>query len=241
MREQKEADESKYKTVKEFLDPHDIKVFAGEKALEEAAVSSAGQKAHVIRCPRCRQTIRIPMDQIIHALPAGWTPAAQDQPAAASEQSAEPAAVAAIQPESDTKPDLDPEAAPASERSLRRHRHSSKTHLGDSVAVPAATMKFSFRLLPVVAPLNATVPAFSEPLTVTFSVPAFDVGAVNVTAHAAIGTKQDLPFFPRLTVSLGSRRRKMAVCETARSRGQADESLRERRDRCSDRSSDCSP
>ena len=108
------------------------------EALEEAAISSAGQKAHVIRCPRCRQTIRIPMDQIIRALPAGWTPAAQDQPAAVGEQPAEPAAVASIQPETTSKPELEPEAAPGSERPLRRHRHSSKTHSGNSVAVPAA-------------------------------------------------------------------------------------------------------
>ena len=102
------------------------------EALEEAAVSSAGQKAHVIHCPRCRQTIRVPMDQILKALPAGWTP----NPAAEN-QAAEPAA---SEPETAAKADLTPEAeaATATERSPRRHRHSSKTHSGDSAAEPAA-------------------------------------------------------------------------------------------------------
>ena len=103
------------------------------EALEEAAVSGAGQKAHVIHCPRCRQTIRVPMDQILRALPAGWTP-----DAAVENQAAEPAAAALIEPQTAVIADLPPEAATASDRSPRRHRHSSKTNPGDSAAVPAA-------------------------------------------------------------------------------------------------------
>jgi hypothetical protein len=47
--------------------------------------------------------------------------------------------------------------------------------------------------------------------------------------------------FPRRIVSQGSRRRKTAVGETVRFRGQADGSLGGRPDHCSDRSSGCSP
>jgi len=101
------------------------------EALEEAAVSGAGQKAHVIHCPRCRQTIRVPMDQILRALPAGWTP----NPAAENSTAA-PAAASETQSVVSTAPE--PEAAAAADRSPRRHRHSSKSQPGDSAAVPAA-------------------------------------------------------------------------------------------------------
>jgi hypothetical protein len=114
------------------------------EALEEAAASDVGQKAHIIHCPRCRQTIRIPMDQILRALPAGWTPAAAADQAATATAAATIEAVAEQQTEAlaeletADKTDLAPEAAAASDRSQRRHRHSSKTHSGDSAAVPAA-------------------------------------------------------------------------------------------------------
>jgi len=103
------------------------------EALEEAAVSSAGQKAHIIHCPRCRQTIRVPIDQILKALPAGWTPS----PAAES-QASEPAAASEPEAAATTEPTPEAEAATAADRSPRRHRHSSKTHSGNSAAVPAA-------------------------------------------------------------------------------------------------------
>ena len=111
------------------------------EALEEAAASGVGQKAYVIHCPRCRQTIRIPMDQIVRALPAGWTPAAAgDQPAGPAEgmaeHTAEAAAGTAAEPEIAAQTDLAQEAV--ADRSPRRHRHSSKTHSGDSAAVSAA-------------------------------------------------------------------------------------------------------
>ena len=109
------------------------------EALEEAAVSGAGQKAHVIHCPRCRQTIRIPMDQIVRALPAGWAPAAAgDQPAAPDEAVAEPHAEVAAALAKPAETDLAAEAAAAPDRSQRRHRHSNKTHTGVSAAAPAA-------------------------------------------------------------------------------------------------------
>ena len=109
------------------------------EALEEAAASGVGQKAYVIHCPRCRQTIRIPMDQILRALPAGWTPAAAgDQPAAPTEGVADHDAEVAAEPEKAAQTDLAAEGAAVSDRSQRRHRHSSKTHSGDSAAVQAA-------------------------------------------------------------------------------------------------------
>jgi hypothetical protein len=104
------------------------------EAIEEAAVNSAGQKAHVIHCPRCRQAIRIPMDQIMRALPPGWAPPAKvgDQAAAAEQAAAETAA--GPEPTSEV---AEP-AQPSQRRPERRHRHASKTNSGDSAAVPAA-------------------------------------------------------------------------------------------------------
>src|SRR5262249_34903847 len=103
------------------------------EALEEAAASGAGQKAYVIHCPRCRQAIRIPMDQIIRALPTGWTPATREQPARAGGAAAEGMAEPQPAGEAEAAPEI---AAP--DRPQRRHRHSSKTHSGDSAAISAA-------------------------------------------------------------------------------------------------------
>lgn len=107
------------------------------EALEEAATASAGQKAHAIRCPRCRQVISIPMDQILRDLPAGWTPAAAASPAAGEAAATAPAEAAApAEPETAASPA--PEPAASNARSQRRHRHSGKTNIGDSAAVRAA-------------------------------------------------------------------------------------------------------
>ena len=104
------------------------------EAIEEAAVSSAGQKAHVIHCPRCRQAIRIPMDQIMRDLPPGWTPAvAAGEPANVAEEAAPQPVV-----ETGANPEPASEPAQASERHQRRHRRSGKTNTGESAAVPAA-------------------------------------------------------------------------------------------------------
>jgi hypothetical protein len=104
------------------------------EALEEAAVSSAGQKAHVIHCPRCRQAIRIPMDQILRDLPPGWTPsAAAGEPA---QTAGEPANQSAEEQSANPAPISEPAQAP--ERHQRRHRHTGKINTGDSAAVPAA-------------------------------------------------------------------------------------------------------
>ena len=103
------------------------------EAVEAAAVSSAGQKAHVIHCPRCRQAIRIPMDQIMRALPAGWTAPEAAEPAG-------PAAEAASAGAAQAAPEPAP-AEPAEEQPRqagRRHRHASKANPVDSAALPAA-------------------------------------------------------------------------------------------------------
>src|SRR5438270_11138234 len=86
------------------------------EALEEAAVGSAGQKAHVIHCPRCRQAISIPMDQIMRALPPGWTPSAAASPAASEaepvgEASDEADTAADNQAAADRKPASEPESS----------------------------------------------------------------------------------------------------------------------------------
>jgi len=104
------------------------------EALEAAAVSSAGEKAHVIHCPRCRQAISIPMDQIMRALPAGWTPPVATPEAAPDAGSAEAAHPA--EAEAASAPASEPTGTGA--RSQRRHRHSGKTNTGDSAAVSAA-------------------------------------------------------------------------------------------------------
>jgi len=116
------------------------------ETLEEAAVSSAGQKAHVLHCPRCRQAISIPMDQILRALPAGWTPAAAAatvaSPAAAEGVEATGASSGKAGAEA-VKPAVaevaaSPEPPETGARPQRRHRRSGKTNIGDSAAVPAA-------------------------------------------------------------------------------------------------------
>ncbi len=107
------------------------------EAMEEAAVSSVGQKAHVIHCPRCRQAIRVPMDQILHALPPGWAPGKlSGEPVPAAEAVAPITAVAATSLAPDSEPAAAADETP--KRAERRHRRSSKTHSGDSAAVPAA-------------------------------------------------------------------------------------------------------
>jgi hypothetical protein len=105
------------------------------ETVEAAAISSAGDKAHVVHCPRCRQAIRIPMDQIMRSLPPGWQRPVDTTP---------PAAQASAVPGSETARDDQPEAAAAATpHTGRRHRHSGKTSTtqsGKSAAQPAAKL-----------------------------------------------------------------------------------------------------
>jgi len=116
------------------------------EAMEEAAVSSAGQKAHVIHCPRCRQAISIPMDQILRGLPAGWTLANATSEAAEAKDDASDlqAGTSSAEAANEEMAPATASPAPASEppdsgaRPARRHRHSGKTNIGDSATIPAA-------------------------------------------------------------------------------------------------------
>jgi hypothetical protein len=67
--------------------------------------ASTGAKYHVEHCPRCRQAIKLPVDQLKRAAPPGWTSAAPEA------QTALPAAVAPLAAPS---PEPSPESAPAS-------------------------------------------------------------------------------------------------------------------------------
>ncbi len=47
-----------------------------------AAADARGDTYHVEPCPRCKQAIKLPLDQLRNSLPPGWTPAAEAAPAA---------------------------------------------------------------------------------------------------------------------------------------------------------------
>ena len=99
---------------------------SGREALEAAAVSSVGQKFHVVYCPNCRMAIKIPMVQVMRELPAGWKPPA---PEAAE---AQPAAVEAAAPEPAAEPESGPEP-----KSSHHHRRSSAAKVLGGEAEPA--------------------------------------------------------------------------------------------------------
>jgi hypothetical protein len=85
-----------------------------------AAVTAAdarGDTFHVEPCPRCKQAIKLPLDQLRHALPPGWTPATEAAPAAEEPASPAPAA----------KADADEAAtSPAAKGKPRRHHAAHK-------------------------------------------------------------------------------------------------------------------
>ncbi len=61
-----------------------------------AAVTAAdarGDTYHVEPCPRCKQAIKLPLDQLRQSLPPGWTPAVVEA-APAAEAPAAPAPAA---------------------------------------------------------------------------------------------------------------------------------------------------
>ncbi len=63
----------------------------GREAIEAAAVSSAGQKFHVVYCPNCRTAIKMPMEQVMRELPPGWQPVASAADGAAKTTAEAPA------------------------------------------------------------------------------------------------------------------------------------------------------
>ena len=68
----------------------------GREAIAAAVTiaETQGDKYHVEPCPRCKQAVKIPIEQLRQALPPGWTPA----PAAAAPAPEAPAAPAAATP-----------------------------------------------------------------------------------------------------------------------------------------------
>ena len=77
-----------------------------------AAADAQGDHFHVEACPRCKQAIKLPLDQLRRALPADWTPAS----APAAE------APAAPHPPEATNP-AEPAAPPAPKDKPRHRRH----------------------------------------------------------------------------------------------------------------------
>lgn len=90
----------------------------------EAAVAQAaatGEKSHVEHCPRCRQAIKISVDQLKRALPPGWTPPKVETPI--SEAETAPATEAAAPREAEaSSPEPD-----ASKTQTRRASKAAKT------------------------------------------------------------------------------------------------------------------
>jgi hypothetical protein len=111
------------------------------EAVEAAAVSSAGEKAHVMHCPRCRQAIRIPMDQIMRSVPPGWQPPAEVD-GQATPMTTEPDGESTGSSKTTGNGQTAVESA-ATPRSGRRHRHSGKPSTSNpskSAAEPAAKL-----------------------------------------------------------------------------------------------------
>lgn len=82
-----------------------------------AAVANAdarGDTFHVEPCPKCKQAIKLPLDQLRQSLPAGWKP----EPAAVEDAPAAPPAAA---PAADAQPG----EAPAS-KAKPHHRRGGK-------------------------------------------------------------------------------------------------------------------
>lgn len=85
-----------------------------------AAVSAAdarGDTFHVEPCPRCKQAIKLPLDQLRRSLPPGWTPAAEAAPAAEEPAAPAPAAEAEAN---------EAASAPATKGKPRRHHTAHK-------------------------------------------------------------------------------------------------------------------
>ena len=84
----------------------------------EAAVTAAnaqGETFHVEPCPRCKLSIKLPLDQLRHGLPADWTPGVAAEPSSAAPEATPPAAGAA-----------EP-AAPAEAEAKEKPRHHRRS------------------------------------------------------------------------------------------------------------------
>ena len=87
------------------------------EAIAAAVTAAAAQpdKFHVEPCPRCKQAVKIPLDQLRRALPHDWTPAGEITSPVAKEPAAPPAEAAAAEA---------PPPLPAKEKS--RHRRAAR-------------------------------------------------------------------------------------------------------------------
>ncbi len=79
-----------------------------------AAADQRGDRFHVEPCPRCKQAIKLPLDQLRNALPPGWTPPETSQAPAAP-----PPAEAPHESEA-------PAEALSPHKERARHRHAAK-------------------------------------------------------------------------------------------------------------------
>ena len=74
-----------------------------------SAADAHGDKYHVEPCPRCKQAIKLPLDQLRRSLPPDWTPTAEAAEAAeaaapSAEEPAAPSATVAEAAEASTPP-----------------------------------------------------------------------------------------------------------------------------------------
>lgn len=92
----------------------------GREAVETAvaAALASGAKVHVEYCPRCRQVIKMPVDQLRRSLPPGWTPPEAGEASAAAPAESTPAATRPAQAaaEANGAPEAEPAARPRRRR-----------------------------------------------------------------------------------------------------------------------------
>ena len=86
-----------------------------------AAVTAAdarGDTYHVEPCPRCKQAIKLPLDQLRRSLPPDWKPTAEAEPAAEAPAAPVPAAQEEAHEEA--------AGSPAAKGKPRRHHAAHK-------------------------------------------------------------------------------------------------------------------
>lgn len=107
------------------------------EAIEMAVANAAHdpkQRVHVEHCPKCRQVIKIPIQQLRRALPPGWTPASR------ADEPGEPTAEAGTTP----TPAIEavsvevPEPA-AAEQPAPHRRRRGKASTAEEASAPAET------------------------------------------------------------------------------------------------------
>ncbi len=82
-----------------------------------AAADARGDTYHVESCPRCKQAIKLPLDQLRRSLPPDWKPDAEAAPAAEAPAAPAPA------PEAEAHEEA---ASPEAKGKPRRHHAAHK-------------------------------------------------------------------------------------------------------------------